>query len=93
MEIGKKYYVRIDEKQNTSEMTDEDFKAHFDYLKDRASEYNITGGGFVDGPGGMIIFEANSREDAEKLASEDPIIARGFYSYELREWQIALTKK
>lgn len=93
MQEGKKYYVRIDTKKDTSNMTDKDFLDHFNYLKRRVTEHNIIGGGFADGPGGMIIFEAANREIAEKLAKEDPIVARGFYSYELREWKIALINK
>ena len=38
--------------------------------------------------GGMLIFEALSREEAEKIVAQDPLIVNGCVTYELYEWCI-----
>ncbi len=42
-------------------------------------------GPFKDGKGGMVVLRAQSQEEAEGMAKQDPFIAEGFEDYEVRE--------
>ena len=47
------------------------------------------GGPFADRSGGLITFEANSRERAEKMTSHDPFALHGLLGrHWLKEWAI-----
>jgi uncharacterized protein YciI len=44
-------------------------------------------GPFTDGPGALIVYEAATREEAEKLLQGDPFHANGiFVRWEIRAW-------
>lgn len=47
-----------------------------------------TAGPFADFSGGLMIYEAQSREEAKKAVEEDPFYVHGFFSpeYTLKEW-------
>ena len=48
-------------------------------------------GPFTDDSGGLIIYEAASREEAEKLLQGDPFHKNGiFLNYQLRPWNPAI---
>lgn len=61
--------------------------AHLDYL-DRLYKENkvVMAGPFTDKKGGMVIYRAESFEEAQKLAEADPVIVEGARTLELREW-------
>ncbi|WP_062046659.1 YciI family protein [Bacillus sp. JCM 19034] len=62
-------------------------KAHLDYLGKRKDEGKVFAmGPFVDGTGGMVIYEADSIDEAKQIASEDPYILAGVRRLELHEW-------
>jgi len=42
-------------------------------------------GPFKDGKGGMLVIRAQSQEEAEGMAKQDPFIAEGYEDYEVRE--------
>ena len=47
------------------------------------------GGPFADRSGGLVTFEANSRERAEKLTAHDPFARHGLLDrHWLKEWAI-----
>jgi len=87
---GDVLFVRIDRKAREGKPSSEIFQAHLDYLTGIAAEREFYGGGFSDGPGGMILFRSADREDAERLCREDPIISSGFYEYDLYRWEILI---
>ncbi|WP_135549200.1 YciI family protein [Paenibacillus cymbidii] len=45
-------------------------------------------GRFVDGSGGMVIYRAETIEEAEELAINDPYVIHGARSCDIREWFI-----
>ncbi|MEF3310675.1 YciI family protein [Paenibacillus sp. GYB004] len=61
--------------------------AHLDYL-DRLYKENkvVMAGPFTDKKGGMVIYRADSPEEARALAEADPVVAEGARTLELREW-------
>lgn len=85
-----KLFMRLDIKIQDMAVPQEDFQAHIEYLTLMANSHYLKGGGFVNEPGGMIIFESRDIEEARSISDRDPIIKKGYYRYELKEWQIAL---
>ena len=51
-------------------------------------------GPFTDGSGALIIYEADTRDEAEQLLKGDPFSINGiFVSYVLRPWNPVLTNR
>lgn len=46
----------------------------------------VMAGPFTDKEGGMVIYRADSYEEAKKLAKEDPVVIEKARTLELREW-------
>lgn len=40
--------------------------------------------------GGMMIFEAASLDEAQKIVAQDPLIKQGCVTYDLLEWRIVM---
>lgn len=61
--------------------------AHLEYINDLFKQGKVVmAGPFTDQKGGMIIYKADSYEEALKLAQADPVVAEGARTLELREW-------
>lgn len=61
--------------------------AHLDYLNKLYKEDKVVmAGPFTDKKGGMVIYRADSFEEAKHLAEADPAVAEGARTLELREW-------
>ena len=64
-------------------------KGHHDYIEKLVENKVIQFGGPIDGkPGGMLIVVASSKEIAENLFNEDPLIKTGYLSCEINKWTI-----
>ena len=46
-------------------------------------------GPFADYPGGMVVFRADSEDEALRIVESDPFIASGFKTFELRTLEVA----
>ena len=46
-------------------------------------------GPFADYPGGMVVFRADSEDEALRIAESDPFITSGFKTFELRTLEVA----
>ncbi|MBV7275601.1 hypothetical protein I6U48_22115 [Clostridium sp. PL3] len=90
MKKGDKLFVRIDYKNNETEVTSRDFQDHIEYLKGVAAERYFVGGGFKNASGGMIMFKAKDLETAKIIAKKDPIIERGLFRVEVYEWELLI---
>ena len=54
----------------------------------------VVAGPFTDDSGGLIVYEAPSREEAEKLILADPFHQHGiFLRYQLRPWNPVLVNR
>ncbi len=54
----------------------------------------VISGPFTDDKGGLLIYEADSAEEVEKMVSEDPFAIHGvFVSWEIRPWNVVFTNK
>jgi uncharacterized protein YciI len=62
---------------------------HLAYLDSLAKEGKIFAKGpFTDGSGGMVIYIADSLEEAKQMAEKDPYVTYGVRRLELHEWDI-----
>lgn len=61
---------------------------HLAYLADWRRQHKvIMAGPFVDGSGGLVIWSADTPDEARQLAQEDPVVASGARELTLIEWQ------
>jgi len=61
--------------------------AHLDYVNKLYKEGKVfVVGPFTDGKGGMVIYEADTYEEAVALAENDPVVVEGARTVEVREW-------
>ncbi len=65
---------------------------HRQYLTDlRQRNQLVAAGPFIDDSGALIIYEASSQADAEKLLQGDPFHKNGiFLKYQFRPWKPVL---
>lgn len=92
---GSVLYVRIDYKIGEQIESEQDAMDCMEYLEKIAKERYLVAGLFGDMEkeemnGAMMLFEASSLEEAKEITEKDPIIERGFYRYELSQWNVML---
>lgn len=60
---------------------------HLKYLEELEADGKIfKKGPFIDGSGGMVIYIADSLDEAQQLAKSDPYVIEGVRRLELHEW-------
>lgn len=63
--------------------------AHINYVQELAKKgHKARSGYWAKRGGGMLIFEAASRSEAEAIVAEDPLIKNHCVTYDLYEWCI-----
>lgn len=61
--------------------------AHLDYINELYKQGKVVmAGPFTDKMGGMVIYKADSLQEAAALAQQDPVVVEGARTLELREW-------
>ncbi len=61
---------------------------HLAYIDQLYRENKVLmAGPFTDGKGGLVIYRADSWEEAKQLAEADPVVAQGARTLELRQWK------
>jgi hypothetical protein len=66
---------------------------HVDFLTANEKAGKIFARGkFMGGEGGLVIYSADSREEAVKLAESDPYVLSGARSLEVYEWDMKVIK-
>ncbi len=64
---------------------------HLQFLEDKRNEGRLFANGrFVDGAGGLVIYQGRSKEEVEGWVKQDPYIIEGARNYEIHEWEMAL---
>jgi uncharacterized protein YciI len=62
---------------------------HMDFLVEKEKEGKIFARGrFTEGKGGLVIYIAETFEQAKKLAESDPLFTSGARSLDLYEWDM-----
>jgi uncharacterized protein YciI len=65
---------------------------HLDFLTKKDKEKKVYARGrFTDNAGGLVIYVADSLEEAEKIAASDPYVTSGARILELHEWDVTIT--
>jgi len=82
------YYAAILDMKDVSK--NQTFRPHhLEYLEKLKEQGHVhLKGPFKDGSGGMVIYIADSYEQAKQLAENDPYVVEGVRSLDLREWGI-----
>lgn len=61
---------------------------HLEYLQQLEAEGKIFAKGpFTDGSGGLVVYIADSYEEAKEMAEKDPYVIEKVRRLDLREWK------
>ena len=61
--------------------------AHLAYISGLYRQGKVVmAGPFVDGRGGLVMYDCDSEEEAQQLAQADPVVAEGARTLELLAW-------
>lgn len=62
--------------------------AHLEYINGLYLEGKVLmAGPFTDERGGLVLYKTDTYREAHELAEQDPVVARGARTLELREWK------
>ena len=85
------WFVKIEKGIVNKPTFDQSVPAHKAYVKDLiARGHKAKSGYWGEFGGGMLLFEANSLEQAKEIVAEDPLIKNGCVDYEIHEWCIVV---
>jgi uncharacterized protein YciI len=84
-------FVKIEAGKVDKSTFDQYVPAHKAYVEDLiAKGHKARTGYWAEDRGGMLLFEAASREEAESIVARDPLVQHGCVSYQLYEWKIVV---
>ncbi|HTL11618.1 MAG TPA: YciI family protein [Bdellovibrionota bacterium] len=83
-------YVILLEKVPGRELTRATIDAHIAHLARLDDEKKLVlSGPFADHPSGMVVVQAESKDEAVAIAEADPFVREGVRTYEVRTWLLA----
>ena len=83
------WFVKIERGIVDKPRFDRFVKAHIAYVNSLISNgHQAQSGYWAERGGGMLIFTAESMDEAKRLVAADPLIANDCVTYELHEWCI-----
>ncbi|WP_414549713.1 YciI family protein [Anabaena sp. CCY 0017] len=84
-------FVKIEAGKVDKPIFDQYVPAHKAYVEDLiAKGHKARTGYWAEDRGGMLIFEAASRDEAEAIVALDPLVQNDCVSYQLYEWKIVM---
>ncbi|PSO47707.1 MAG: hypothetical protein BRC33_12025 [Cyanobacteria bacterium SW_9_44_58] len=84
-------FVKIEQGIVDKPTFDQSVPAHVAYVKElNENGHNARSGYWADLGGGMLLFEADSLEQAQEIVENDPLVKDGCVTYELHEWRIVV---
>jgi len=85
------WFVKIEKGVVDKPTFDQYVPAHLAFVKDLiAAGHKAKTGYWQERGGGMLLFWADSLEQARAIVEQDPLICNGCVSYELHEWHIVV---
>ncbi|ASC69309.1 hypothetical protein XM38_002360 [Halomicronema hongdechloris C2206] len=85
------WFVKIERGIVNKAIFDQHVPAHMAYVKDLVAKgHQARSGYWAERGGGMLLFQAESLEDAEAIVAADPLIANHCVEYELHQWCIVV---
>jgi Uncharacterized protein conserved in bacteria len=83
------WFVKIEEGIVDKPNFDQYVPAHKAYVQDLiAKGHRAKTGYWVQRGGGMLLFEADSMDEAEAIVAQDPLVQHNCVKYKLHEWCI-----
>ncbi|ABB57826.1 YciI family protein [Synechococcus elongatus] len=81
------WFVKIERGLVEKAVFDRYVPAHLDYVRQLiAAGHQASSGYWGERGGGMLLFRAESRRQAEQIVAADPLVQAGCVTYELHEW-------
>jgi uncharacterized protein YciI len=85
------WFVKIEKGIVDKASFDRHVPAHKAYVRSLIDQgHQAKSGYWGEFGGGMLLFQAESREVAEAIVAQDPLIINGCVDYELHEWCIVV---
>ncbi|MBD1920698.1 hypothetical protein H6F77_06325 [Microcoleus sp. FACHB-831] len=85
------WFVKIEEGIVDKTTFDKYVPAHKAYVQDLiAKGHQARTGYWARRGGGMMLFEASSREEAQAIIDQDPLVQNGCVKYELYHWCVVV---
>ncbi|NER32978.1 MAG: hypothetical protein F6J93_02675 [Oscillatoria sp. SIO1A7] len=85
------WFVKIEEGIVDKATFDRYVPAHKAYVRDLiAKGHRAKTGYWAEFGGGMLLFEAESIEEARAIVAEDPLVVNSCVKYQLHEWRIVV---
>ncbi|MDJ0715974.1 MAG: YciI family protein [Prochloraceae cyanobacterium] len=85
------WFVKIEKGIVDKTTFDRYVPAHKAYVRDLiAKGHKARTGYWAKLGGGMLLFEASSMEEAQKIVRRDPLIINGCVKYQLHEWRVVV---
>jgi uncharacterized protein YciI len=83
------WFVKIEQGKVDKSTFDQYIPAHKAYVQELiAKGHNAKSGYWAKMGGGMLLFEANSLDEAQAIVAADPLIENNCVDYQLHEWRI-----
>ena len=84
-------FVKIEKGIVNKKIFDQYVPAHKEYVRELINKgHKAKTGYWAELGGGMLLFEAESLEEAKKIVANDPLIKNNCVSYELHQWKIVV---
>lgn len=81
------WFVKIERGVVDKPQFDRHIPAHLAYVKGLVARgHQAQTGYWQESAGGMLLFEAESWDEAEAIVAADPLIVAGCVEYELHQW-------
>jgi uncharacterized protein YciI len=81
------WFVKIEKGLVEKAIFDQYVPAHRAYVRDLiAKGHQAKTGYWAEQAGGMLLFEAQSMEEAQNIVAQDPLIKNNCVSYEIYQW-------
>ena len=83
------WFVKIERGIVEQEIFDRHVSSHRAYVRELIAKGHLAKTGYWgDFGGGMLLFQAESLEEAKNIVAQDPLIENNCVAYELHEWRI-----
>lgn len=83
------WFVKIERGIVDKPTFDQFVSSHIQYVKTLIAQGHCARTGYWrDSPGGMLLFKAESRSEAQAMVEQDPLIQNQCVEYDLHEWVI-----
>ena len=85
------WFVKIERGLVEKDVFDQYVPAHRAYVQGLIEQgHEAKTGYWACRGGGMLLFQAESMEEAKRIVEHDPLVVNGCVSYELYEWRVVV---